>query len=443
MRSFSLIIHLLLILLFSLRVSGEVLEETKFTAQKRAVFCGSLIDGINNDIKKNQLITIVNDKIVSVEHYKKRNIQDNSQILDLSEYHCLPGLIDTHTHITEKAGDTADLSVYYTMTEEEVIEISNKNAETTLNAGFTAVRNVGSYIAWSALNLRNRINNGEVIGPRIQQAGFYLTVPGGGGDLLIPGFPEGDIPPHVRMGVSYDAEEFRNNAKKAIDGGADFLKILASGAVLAFDGIPGAPEMTPEEITAVVSVAKEAGVKVTSHAHGAQSIKDSILAGVNSIEHASLADQEAIDLAAERGVVFSMDVYNGSHAKAVGEEQGWPEEFMRKMNETTDAQRQVFRKAVKAGVPITFGTDAAVYPHGENAKQFSIMIEFGMTPMQAIKSATSVAAKYMGWGEEIGSVRKGYYADIIATKKNPLENISVLENIDFVMKGGEVIKNVN
>ena len=311
MRSFSLIIHLLLILLFSSRANGEALDEKSYTAQKKAVFCGSLIDGIDNDIKKNQLITIINDKIESVEHYKKRNLQDNRQILDLSEYHCLPGLIDTHTHITEKAGDTADLSVYFTMTAEEVIEISNKNAETTLNAGFTAVRNVGSYIAWSALNLRNRINNGEVIGPRIQQAGFYLTVPGGGGDLLIPDFPEENIPSHVRLGVSNNAEEFKNNAKKAIDGGADFLKILASGAVLAFDGIPGAPEMTPEEIAAVVSVAKEAGIKVTSHAHGAQSIKDSILAGVDSIEHASLADQEAIDLAAERGVVFSMDVYNG------------------------------------------------------------------------------------------------------------------------------------
>ena len=191
-----------MILLFASRANGEALEETNFSTQNKAIFCGSLIDGIDNDIKKNQLITIINDKIESVEHYKKRNLQDNRQILDLSEYHCLPGLIDTHTHITEKAGDTADLSVYFTMTAEEVIEISNKNAETTLNAGFTAVRNVGSYIAWSALNLRNRINNGEVIGPRIQQAGFYLTVPGGGGDLLIPDFPEEDIPSHVRLGVS-------------------------------------------------------------------------------------------------------------------------------------------------------------------------------------------------------------------------------------------------
>ena len=226
-----------MILLFSCRANGEALDEKNFTAQKKAVFCGSLIDGIDNELKKNQLIIIINDKIESVGHSQTGSLQDNSQILDLSEYHCLPGLIDTHTHITEKAGDTADLSVYFTMTEEEVIEISNKNAETTLNAGFTAVRNVGSYIAWSALNLRNRINNGEVIGPRIQQAGFYLTVPGGGGDLLIPDFPEKDIPPHVRLGVSNNVEEFKNNAKKAIDGGADFLKILASGAVLAFDGL--------------------------------------------------------------------------------------------------------------------------------------------------------------------------------------------------------------
>ena len=366
MNSFFILINFLVVLSLASNANADSLKKINSANQNKAVFCGSLIDGIDNEIKKNQLITIIDDKIESVGYLQKGNLRDNSQILDLSNYYCLPGLIDTHTHITEKAGDTADLSVYFTMTEDEVIEISNKNAETTLKAGFTAVRNVGSYIAWSALNLRKRINKGEVIGPRIQQAGFYLTIPGGGGDLLIPDFPEEDIPSHVRLGVSNNAEEFKKNAKKAIDGGADFLKILASGAVLAFDGIPGAPEMTPGEIAAVVSVAKKAGVKVTSHAHGAQSIKDSILAGVDSIEHASLADQEAIDLAAERGVVFSMDVYNGSHAKAVGEEQGWPEEFMRKMNETTDAQRQVFRKAVKAGVPITFGTDAAVYPHGSN-----------------------------------------------------------------------------
>tara|TARA_Y100000748_G_scaffold254201_1_gene220099 strand:- start:497 stop:1087 length:591 start_codon:yes stop_codon:yes gene_type:complete len=193
MNSFFILINFLVTLSLASNANADSLKKINSANQNKAVFCGSLIDGIDNEIKKNQLITIIDDKIESVGYLQKGNLRDNSQILDLSNYYCLPGLIDTHTHITEKAGDTADLSVYFTMTEDEVIEISNKNAETTLKAGFTAVRNVGSYIAWSALNLRKRINKGEVIGPRIQQAGFYLTIPGGGGDLLIPDFPEEDI----------------------------------------------------------------------------------------------------------------------------------------------------------------------------------------------------------------------------------------------------------
>ena len=257
---------------------------------------------------------------------------------------------------------------------------------------------------------------------------------------MLPDYPEEKIPSYLREGVSKNTQEFRENAEKAVEGGADFLKILASGAVLAFDGVPGAPEMNQEEIAAVVSVARSAGIKVTSHAHGAQSIKDSILSGVDSIEHASLADQEAIEMAASHDVAFSMDVYNGDHAKAVGELEGWPDEFMRKMNETTDAQRDVFNRALAAGVPITFGTDAAVYPHGDNARQFSIMVRHGMSPMQAIKSATSIAAKYIGWEEKVGSIKENFLGDLIAIKKNPLEDISVLENIDIVVKGGIVVK---
>ena len=199
----------------------------------------------------------------------------------------MPGLIDTHTHITDRAGDTADLSIYFKMDMDEVRKTSKDNASKTLNAGFTTIRNVGAYIAWSGRDIRDRINRGEVLGPRIQTAGFYLTVPGGGGDLLIPGIPEENIPDRVRQGVSRGPEQFRRNAEKALQGGADVLKILASGAVLAFGGIPGAPEMTPEEIAVVVEVANAAGVKVTAHAHGAQSIKEAILAGVDSIEHAS------------------------------------------------------------------------------------------------------------------------------------------------------------
>ena len=302
------------------------------------------------------------------------------------------------------------------------------------------LRNVGAYNGWAGRVLRDRINSGEIDGPRMQVAGFYLTIPGGGGDLVIPGYDEEDIPARIRMGVARGPDEFRQKAQAAVDGGADVLKAIASGAVLAFGGVPGAPEMTREELQAVAEVAHAAGIKLTAHAHGAESIKDAILAGADSIEHASLADDEAIALAVQHDVAFSMDVYNGTHIATVGREQGWPEEFLRKNDETTEAQRQVFTKAHAAGVPIIFGTDAAVYPHGDNAKMFPIMVERGMTPMEAIKAATSVAAKYIGWSDDVGAIEPGRYGDIVAVRGDPLADISILQRVDVVIKGGERFK---
>jgi imidazolonepropionase-like amidohydrolase len=218
------------------------------------------------------------------------------------------------------------------------------------------------------------------------------------------------------------------------------LKVIASGAVLAFGGVPGAPEMTPEEIRAVVDVGHAAGLKVTAHAHGTQSIKDAIGAGVDSIEHASLADDEAIRMAVENDVAFSMDIYNGSYIAIAGRADGWPEEFIRKNDETTEAQRQVFTKAHEAGVRISFGTDSGVYPHGDNAKQFIFMVQRGMTPMEAIKAATSVAAEVIGWDEDVGTLTKGRFGDLIAVRGDPLSNVSLLQDIDVVVKGGLVFK---
>jgi imidazolonepropionase-like amidohydrolase len=216
--------------------------------------------------------------------------------------------------------------------------------------------------------------------------------------------------------------------------------VIASGAVLAFGGVPGAPEMTPDEIRAVVEVGHAAGIKVTAQAHGAQSIKDAINAGVDSIEHASLADDEAIALAAEKQVAFSMDVYNADYIAVEGVAQGWPEEFIRKNNETGEAQRQVFSRAYKAGVPIIYGTDSGVYPHGDNAKQFVIMVERGMPAMDAIKAATSVAARYIGWADDVGALVPGRYGDLIAVGGNPLDDIGILQNVDVVIKGGLLFK---
>ena len=395
------------------------------------IACGVLIDGVADEPRRNQTVIIVDGKFNAV------NSGNTDVDLDLSEYTCLPGFIDTHTHIAEPV-ETADLSIFYRISDEELREASVVNAGLTLAAGFTTVRNVGSYVGWSGRDLRDRINRGEVIGPRMQTAGYYLTIPGGGGDLLIPGFDEKEIPAQVRMGIARGPEEFRRKAEAAVAGGVDVLKVIASGAVLAFGGVPGSPEMTAEEIRAVVEVGHAAGIKVTAHAHGAQSIKDAIRAGVDSIEHASLADDEAITLAAEKNVAFSMDVYNGNYIATVGREQGWPDEFIRKNDETTEAQRQVLAKAYKAGVPIIYGTDSGVYPHGDNAKQFVIMVQHGMTPMDAIKAATSVAALFIGWDEDVGSITVGRFGDLIAVRGDPLSDISVFQQVDVVVKGGLV-----
>jgi len=395
--------------------------------------CGILIDGVADQPRTFQTVEIIEGRITSVA-------SGSGEVdLDLSTYTCMPGLIDTHTHIAEPV-ETADLSIFYSISEETIKEASRTNAEVTLAAGFTTVRNLGAYVGWSGRDLRDRINRGEFPGPRLQTAGYYLTIPGGGGDLVIPDYEEAKIPTRVRMGIARGPDEFRRKAEEAVAGGADVLKVIASGAVLAFGGVPGSPEMTFEEIQAVVEVGHAAGIKVTAHAHGAQSIKDAIRAGVDSIEHASLADDEAIALAAKEQVAFSMDVYNGSYIATVGREENWPEEFIRKNDETTEAQRLVFTKAHEAGVPITFGTDSGVYPHGDNAKQFVIMVRRGMSPMEAIKSATSVAAKFIGWDEDVGSITEGHYGDLIAVRGDPLSNISLLQEINVVVKGGLVFK---
>ena len=404
-----------------------------------AIRCGTLIDGLADEAQNDRLIIIRDGRIDGVEGGRSR-VPGSLAVLDLSEHTCLPGLIDTHTHLTDRADETRDLRIYFTRSIDEERRISRSNAEVTLFAGFTTARNVGAYSGWSGRDLRARINAGEVAGPRVQDAGFYITIPGGGGDLIIPGVDEKDIPHHVRMGVARGPEQFRQKAEEAVAGGADVLKVIASGAVLAYGGIPGSPEMTPEEIAAVVEVGHKAGIKVTAHAHGAQSIKDAILAGADSIEHASLADDEAIAMAAERQVAFSMDVYNGDYIATAGREQGWPEEFLRKNDETVEEQRLVFTKAYKAGVPIIYGTDSAVYPHGDNARQFPIMVERGMSQMDAIKAATSVAAHYIGWGEKVGAVEAGRFGDLIAVRGDPLQDINLLQDVDTVVKGGLVFK---
>jgi imidazolonepropionase-like amidohydrolase len=403
------------------------------------VFCGKMLDTQTGLVQSNVMISIDHDsgKIRSVRFNEVSANPNNLDTLDLSNYFCLPGLIDMHTHISE--GTSRTLVEYLTMTQQDQLVIGRVNVQKTLLAGFTSVRDLGVYIAWTDKALRDEINSGLTNGPRMQISGFYLTIPGGGGDIDIPGY-SGNVPAHIRQGVTQGIENFRLRAEAAVAGGADLLKMIASGAVLAFGSIPGSPEMTPDEIAVVVTVGHNAGMKVTAHAHGAQSIKDAILAGVDSIEHASLIDDEGIRLARDNGVALSMDIYNGDYINTVGKEENWPEEFLRKNRETTDEQRSGFTKAHQAGVRIVYGTDAGVYPHGDNAKQFSYMVKQGMTSVEAIQAATIHAADVMGWGNQVGQINPGFFADIVALRDNPISNIQALEKIDVVIKGGQLYK---
>lgn len=405
-----------------------------------AVRCGNLIDGLADEPLGARLVIVRNQRLESIEAIGE--VPDGAEILDLSDYTCLPGLIDTHTHIALNHDDSSDLTVYYRRSNAETMAITLENANTTLQAGFTTIRNVGDYFPEAIIEARDLIHKGEAPGPRIQTAGSYMTIPGGGGDLVVPGHDESEIPAGVRIGVARGPEQFAAATQEVLDNGADMIKIIASGAVFAFGGVPGSPEMTPDEIAAVVGVARANGVKVTAHAHGAQSIKDAILAGVDSIEHASLGDDEAVALAVEHGVAFSMDVYNGTFTAEVGEQLGYPDEFMRKNDETTEAQRVVFEKAYAAGVDILYGTDAGVSPHGYNGRQFEIMVRRGMAPMDAIRSATSLAARHMGLASDVGALQVGRYGDLVAVRGNPLDDVRRLRDVPVVVKGGTVVKHL-
>ena len=359
-------------------------------------------------------------------------------LIDWSEYTVLPGLIDLHTHLAD-AGQSADLAMPIKTSPQLTALHGAANALTTLRAGFTTVRDVGTYRGLTDVALRDAINQGLVPGPRMAVAGAYLTHPGGGGELNGV-VPNEQLPPDMRLGVAKGPEAVAARATALFDGEVDFLKLMATGAVLAIGTEPGAPELTEAEMHAAVNVAKANGSYATAHAHGAEGIKAAIRAGVRSIEHASLIDDEALKMAKDADVWLVMDIYNGDYIDDVGTKEGWPDEYLRKNRETTDVQREGFTKAVKMGVKIGFGTDSGVYPHGLNAKQFAYMVRYGMTPMQAIQSATIEAARLMGKESEVGSIAAGHFADLIAVKGDPLTDIRVLEKVEAVMKDGKIIR---
>jgi imidazolonepropionase-like amidohydrolase len=350
----------------------------------------------------------------------------------------LPGLIDLHTHLAD-AGQSADLAAPIKTSPQLTALHGAQNALLTLRAGFTTVRDVGTYRGLTDVALRDAINQGLVPGPRMFVAGAYLTHPGGGGELNGV-VPNDQLPADMRLGVMRGPEAAAEKATFLFDNGADFLKLLATGAVLAIGTEPGAPELSEAEMRAAIATARARGSYATAHAHGAEGIKAAIRAGARSIEHASLIDDEALQLAKDSGVWLVMDIYNGDYIDEVGTKEGWPEEYLRKNRETTDVQRAGFAKAVKIGVKIAYGTDSGVYPHGLNARQFAYMVRYGMTPMQAIQSATIRAAELLGREADLGSIAPGRFADLVAVSGDPIDNIRLLETVDHVMKGGAIVR---
>ncbi len=400
------------------------------------VRAGRLIDPETGTVATHRLLRVEAGRIVAVSD--DAVLPAGARVVDWSGYTVLPGLIDMHVHLADTL-QSNDVAAPLKVSAMEIALLGARHARETLLAGFTTVHDVGCFRAFADVALRDAINRGDVIGPRISAVGAYVTAPGGGGEVT--GLPAGMAPtPDMRVGVVHGAADTAARVEALFAGGADSIKLIATGAVLAEGTEPGVQELSEEEMHSAVQVAAAHHAWVTAHAHGAAGIKAAIRAGVRGIEHASLIDDEGIALARARGVWLDMDVYNGDYIAAVGRAEHWPAGMLRKNDETTAAQRAAFARAVKAGVKLSFGTDAGVFPHGQNARQFAFMVRYGMTPMQAIQAATTVSAAMLGWSRDVGALSPGHYADMVAVAGDPLADVAALETVAHVMKGGEVVK---
>ncbi len=397
---------------------------------------GHLIDVDEGTVVDGQCITVTGEYITAVS--KCGVTPAGARLVDWSVYTVLPGLIDLHTHLAD-TGQNADLALPLKTSPAATALIGAKNARDTLLAGFTAVRDVGTYRGLTDVALRDAINAGHVLGPRMFVAGAYITIPKGGGELNGV-IPNDQLPADMRLGVAKNAKQAEERAEFLFDNGVDFIKMIATGAVLAIGTEPGEPELTEDQMRAVVAVAAKRGSYATAHAHGSEGIKSAIRAGVRSVEHSSLIDDEGLIMAKDAGVWLVMDVYNGDYIEDVGTKEGWPAEYLRKNRETTDVQRAGFSKAVKMGVKLAFGSDSGVYPHGTNARQFSYMVKYGMTSMQAIQSATIRAAELLGKQAVLGSIKPGRFADLVAVAGDPLADVRAIETVAHVIKGGVEVK---
>lgn len=412
---------------------GAQASPTPAANKRVAVKASRMIDPASGSVVPNAVVLIEGDTITAAG--SALAIPEGSEVIDLGNQTILPGLLDMHTHVTSQPGK----DYYDDMFRRSPIDVailSHIYAKRTLDAGFTTIRDVGAGELVDVA-LRNAINRGDVPGPRMHVATLTVGATGGHGDMS--GFS-----PYLKVGtmsgIADGEAEIRKLIRSEVKAGADVIKMIATAGVLSEEESVGAPQFTQAEMNAVVDEAAMRGKRVAAHAHGAEGIKRAIRAGVASVEHASFIDDEGIRLAKEKGTYLVMDIYNDDWILSEYAKLGYPQKILDKERMVGRTQRENFRKAVQAGVKMAFGTDAGVYPHGMNGKQFAKMVEWGMTPMQAIQAATVNAADLLGTPNKVGTFKPGAFADIIAVKGDPLKDISELERVQVVIKGGVVVK---
>ncbi|MGJ4729024.1 amidohydrolase family protein [Luteimonas sp. SDU101] len=389
------------------------------------------------DVRSGRLVDspslLVRDgRIVEVGRGTPASVPAGARHIDLPGMTLVPGLIDLHTHLDSDpayGGYTG-----YQFNDRFWSMLAVKHARQTLEAGFTTVRNLGSD-AWNDVGLAQAIEEGHVLGPRVVAAGYSFGATGGHCDATF-------FPPSFEARNPYNADtpdEVRKRVRELRKYGAKVIKVCATGGVFSRNTEPGQQQMSLAEMTAAAQEAHQWGLKVAAHAHGTAGIKDAIRAGIDTIEHVSLIDDEGIRLARQHGTWLVFDIYNTEYTQAEGAKNGVLEDNLRKDREVGDIQRENFRRAHQAGAKIAYGTDTGVYPHGQNGRQLAVMVRYGMRPVEAIRSATLHAAEALG-REDVGVLEAGRWADLVAVPGDPTANVALLEQVPFVMKGGEVVK---
>ncbi len=416
----------------SIRVAGQTASPT---VPKRALLhAGKLLDVRSGRTLADQMIVVEGDKIVSVGPAAAVKASPGEPVIDLSQATVLPGLIDAHTHLTGDLKDVGYEGLGVSVPRETLI--GARNARITLHAGFTTVRNVGAD-AYTDVALRDAINDGDIPGPHLLVSGPAMGITGGHCDntLLAPEFHS------TADGVADGIEAVQHKVRENIKYGADLIKICATGGVLSHGDNPQASQYTLEEMKAIVADAHRLGRKVAAHAHGSQGILWASQAGVDSIEHGSYINDADIAEMKKNGTYLVPTLYLADWFLENAENNHVPAEMIAKGRVVMAAARQNVAHAFAAGVRVGFGTDAAVYPHGLNAREFAVMVKLGLTPLQSIQAATINDADLLGWPDKVGAIEAGKWADIIAVDGDPLQDVTTLEHVKFVMKSGEVVKN--